>query len=99
MIPFNSKALDELAARIGATLQSSPARDIERNVKALLQSGLSRLDLVPRAEFDVQAQVLIRTREKVEALEARLAELEMRLGGTPAVAPAVDLPPTEAPSA
>ena len=77
---FNSSTLDDLAARIGAALQNSPARDIERNVKALLQSGLARLDLVTRAEFDVQAQVLIRTREKVEALEARLAELEARAG-------------------
>jgi BMFP domain-containing protein YqiC len=93
---FNSQALDDLAARIGAALQNSPARDIERNAKALLQSGLSRLDLVPRAEFDVQAQVLIRTREKVERLEARLAELEARLGATPATA---EIPPTEAPSA
>lgn len=97
-MPFNSQALDDLAARIGAALQSSPARDIERNVKALLQSGLTRLDLVPRAEFDVQAQVLIRTREKVEMLEARLAELELRFG-TPPAAAAQDLPPTEAPSA
>ena len=95
---FNSQVLDDLAARIGAALQNSPARDIERNVKALLQTGLARLDLVPRAEFDVQAQVLIRTREKVEALESRLAELEARLGAEPARA-AHEAPPPEAPSA
>lgn len=85
-MPFNSQALDDLAARIGAALQNSPARDLERNVKALLQSGLARLDLVPRAEFDVQAQVLVRTREKVEQLEGRLTALEARLagGGPPA---------------
>jgi BMFP domain-containing protein YqiC len=85
---FNSATLDELASRIGAMLRESPARDIERNVKALLQSALARLDLVPRAEFDVQAQVLARTREKLEALEARLAELAAKPS-----------PPTEAPSA
>ena len=45
----------------------------------MLSSGLSRLDLVPRAEFDVQAQVLLKTREKLEALERRLAELEARV--------------------
>ena len=42
----------------------------------MLSSGLARLDLVPRAEFDVQAQVLLKTREKLDALEKRLAELE-----------------------
>jgi hypothetical protein len=94
---FNSTTLDDLAARIGAALQNSPARDIERNVKALLQTGLARLDLVPRAEFDVQAQVLARTREKVEALEARLAEIEASLGVS--AKPAPPTAPGEAPSA
>ena len=75
---LNTKFLDELAARIGQAVQNSPAKDIEKNVKAMLQGGLSRLDLVPRAEFDVQAQVLLKTREKLEALEQRLAELEAR---------------------
>jgi BMFP domain-containing protein YqiC len=78
MLNMNSKPLDELAARIGQVLESSPAKDIEKNIKSLLQSGLARLDVVPRSEFDVQAQVLLRTREKVEALEGRLAELEAR---------------------
>ncbi|HKN11440.1 MAG TPA: accessory factor UbiK family protein [Pseudomonadota bacterium] len=75
------EALDDLARRIGRLIESSPARDIENNVKALLQSGLQRLDLVPREEFDLQAQVLLRSREKLEALEARVAELEARIGG------------------
>ena len=75
----NPRIFDELAARIGQAIENSPAKDIEKNVKAMLASGFSRLDLVPRAEFDVQAQVLLKTREKVEALEARLAELEARL--------------------
>jgi ubiquinone biosynthesis accessory factor UbiK len=48
-------------------------------VKTMLSSGLARLDLVPRAEFEVQAQVLLKTREKLDALEQRLAELEARL--------------------
>jgi BMFP domain-containing protein YqiC len=76
---LNPKSFDELAARIGQAIENSPARDIEKNVKAMLASGLARLDLVPRAEFDVQAQVLLKTREKLEALEKRLAELESRL--------------------
>lgn len=76
---LNSKAFDDLAARIGQAIENSPAKDIEKNVKAMLSSGLARLDVVPRAEFDVQAQVLLKTREKLEALEARLGEIEKRL--------------------
>jgi len=72
----NSKVFDELASRIAKVFESSPAKDLEKNVKAMLSSGLARLDLVPRAEFEVQAQVLLRTREKLEALEQRLAEIE-----------------------
>ena len=68
---LNSKAFDDLAARIGKAIEDSPAKDIEKNVKAMLAAGLARLDLVPRAEFDMQAQVLLKTREKLEALEAR----------------------------
>jgi len=80
---LNSKTLDEWAARIGKAIENSPAKDIEKNVKAMLQSGLQRLDLVPREEFEIQAQVLLRTREKLEALEARVAELEARKARQP----------------
>ena len=76
---LNSKTLDELAARIGKALEGSPAKDIEKNVKAMLSSGLARLDLVTRQEFDIQAEVLRKTREKAERLEARIAELEARM--------------------
>ena len=78
MQPFNAKTLEELAARIGKAVQASPAADIEKNVKALLQGGLARLDLVTREEFDTQARVLAKTREKLEQLETRVAELEAR---------------------
>ena len=77
---LNSKTLDDLAAKIGKAIENSPAKDIEKNVKAMMQSGLSRLDVVPRADFDVQAAVLAKTREKLERLEARVAELELRGG-------------------
>jgi BMFP domain-containing protein YqiC len=50
--------------------------DLDQNFKAVLQAGLGKLDLVTREEFDVQQGVLRRTRERLEALEARLAELE-----------------------
>jgi BMFP domain-containing protein YqiC len=77
---INTTTLDELAKRIGRAIEASPAKDIEKNVKALLQGGLAKLDVVPRAEFDVQAKVLARTREKLEALEAKVAELEAKHG-------------------
>jgi BMFP domain-containing protein YqiC len=73
---FNSKTLDDLAMKIGKAFENSPAKDVEKNVKAMLQSGLAKLDIVTRQEFDVQKEVLARTRDKVEALEARVAELE-----------------------
>ena len=76
---LNTRPLDELAARIGQVFENSPAKDIEKQMKQLLTNGLARLDVVPRAEFDVQAQVLLRTREKLEAMERRLAELEARV--------------------
>ncbi len=76
---LNSTTLDELAARIGRAIAASPAKDIEKNVKALLQSGLGRLELVTRREFDDQVEVLRRTREKLERLEARVAEVEARI--------------------
>ena len=75
---FNTTTLDELAKRIGQAIDASPAKDVEKNIKALLQASLQRLDLVPREEFELQTQVLLRTREKLEALEARVAQIEAR---------------------
>ena len=75
---INAKTFDEIAARIGKAIENSPAKDIEKNVRSMLASSLARLDLVPRAEFEIQAQVLLKTRAKLEALEKRLAELEER---------------------
>jgi BMFP domain-containing protein YqiC len=74
-----TEVLDEMARRVGELLQNSPVRDIEKNAKAVLSAGLSRLDLVTREEFDVQADVLIRTREQLAQLEARIAALEAQL--------------------
>jgi BMFP domain-containing protein YqiC len=70
--------LSELQSRITEVLQQSPAKDLEKNMKAMLGQGFSRLDLLTREEFDVQAEVLARTRARLEALEARVAELESR---------------------
>lgn len=72
----NEKLVDEISARIKDVMSRTPAADIERNMRAALASMFARLDLVTREEFDVQAAVLLRTREKLSALEARLAELE-----------------------
>jgi hypothetical protein len=81
MMMLNTATLDELAKKIGEAIAASPARDVETNIKALLQSSLQRFDLVPREEFELQGQVLRRTREKLEALEARVAQLEVGPGG------------------
>ncbi|HEX7080940.1 MAG TPA: accessory factor UbiK family protein [Gammaproteobacteria bacterium] len=81
---FTRSSLDDLARQLAQSLPQNLRAlgdDLERNFRALLQSGLERMDLVTREEFDVQAAVLERTREKLEALEARLAELERELGG------------------
>ena len=67
--------LDDIGAKLSELAANSPARDIEKNVKAMLGSALSKLDLVTREEFEVQRAVLARTREKLEALERQLSEL------------------------
>ena len=73
---LNPKILEEIGARLSAVIAASPAADIEKNVRALLSSVFAKLDLVSREEFDIQTQVLQRTREKLKALEARLDRLE-----------------------
>ncbi len=73
---INSKVLDDLNAKVREIIDKTPARDVEKNLKALLTSALSRLDLVTREEFEVQTQVLLRTREKLTELEARLDRME-----------------------
>jgi ubiquinone biosynthesis accessory factor UbiK len=73
--------LDDLSAKVSELLATSPAQDIEKNVRALVSSALGRLDLVAREEFDVQAKLLARAREQLAALEARLAELERKQSG------------------
>ncbi|AWL04763.1 hypothetical protein DIR46_10120 [Massilia oculi] len=76
----NSNFFSDLQGKINQALESGPAKDIERNVKAAMTSGFAKLDLVTREEFDIQAQVLAKTRAKLEALELRVIELEARLG-------------------
>ena len=82
------KTIDELARRLSGLVPPGlreSREDIQENFRAVLQSGLARLDLVTREEFEVQRAVLLRTREKLEALEAQVRELEA--GPHPATGP------------
>jgi len=74
-----SNFFNDLQEKFSQAIENSPAKDIEKNVKAMLSQGFSRLDLVTREEFDVQSQVLAKTRARLEMLEARVAELEAQL--------------------
>ena len=70
------RIFEELSARLSSLMASGPVADIEKNIRAILSNFFSKLDLVSREEFDIQAQVLQRTREKLKALEERLDRLE-----------------------
>jgi ubiquinone biosynthesis accessory factor UbiK len=74
-----TRMIEDLSARISEFLAASPAKDVEKNLRALLSSAFARLDLATREEFDVQAKVLARAREKLAELESRVAEMESRL--------------------
>ena len=73
---MDQRLLNDVNERIRTVFAQSPAADLEKNLKALLASFFSRLDLVTREEFDVQREVLSRTRAKLRELETKLAELE-----------------------
>lgn len=76
---MESKRLDDLARRLAAMMPSAAQdlqRDMEKNIRAVLQSSFQKMDLVTREEYDVQVALLARTREKLEALEQRVAALE-----------------------
>ncbi|WP_395790048.1 accessory factor UbiK family protein [Aquimonas sp.] len=76
------KALDDLAHRLSELLPpglEDARTDVEKNFRAVLHSGFSKLDLVTREEFDVQRAVLLRTREKLALLERVLGDLEARI--------------------
>lgn len=79
---FDAKILDELSQKLAGNLPpglQALQDDLEKNFRSTLQSALGKLDLVTREEFDVQSQVLARTRSKLEALEKQLAELEAQI--------------------
>lgn len=79
---MNANMLDELARRLAGALPPGAGelkRDLDKNLHAALRSGLSKLDLVTREEFDVQCGVLARTRAKVDTLEKQVRDLEAKL--------------------
>lgn len=72
----DSQKLNEISNKIKDIVNSSPLGDVEKNLNALLKGMFTKMELVTREEFEVQAEVLRNTRRKLELLEARLAELE-----------------------
>lgn len=68
--------LEDLAAKFSALIAASPARDVEKNARALLTGAFARLDLVTREEYEIQRELLERAREKIDRLEARIAAIE-----------------------
>lgn len=76
----NPKFIDEISSRLNKIASSGPAKDVEKNMRALMAQGFSKLDLVTREEFDAQAQLLSSTRQKLDELQARVARLETERG-------------------
>ena len=74
----DNRLFDEIDRRMKEIFAQSPAADLQKNLRALLQSALGRLDLVTREEYDVQREVLARTRARLAELEAKVAELETK---------------------
>ena len=80
------KAIDDLARKLSALVPpglKDAGADVEKNMKATLQAGLAKLDLVTREEFEVQRAVLLRSREKLDALERAVQVLEAKLATPP----------------
>jgi BMFP domain-containing protein YqiC len=74
---LDAKVIEELASRISSVLANPPARDIEKNLRALLAAALARMDLVTREEFEIQRELLDRARQRLAELEARVTELKV----------------------
>lgn len=73
---LNPKLFEEMSSKLNEAVANSPARDFEKNARALLAQGFAKLDLVTREEFEVQTLLLSRTQEKMRELEARVTALE-----------------------
>jgi hypothetical protein len=75
---LNNEKLKEMSNKIREIVKDSPLPDIEKNIDALLKGMFTKMELVTREEFDVQTEVLKRTRQKLEDLEKKLSEIEAR---------------------
>ena len=73
---LNQKLLDEISTKVNDLVAQSPVKDVEKNMRVLLAGVFTKLDLVTRDEFNVQQEMLMRTREKLTELESRVTELE-----------------------
>lgn len=73
---LDPRFFDELARRLSALVAATPAKDVEKNLRALLASALGKLDLVTREEFDLQREALAKARDRLAELEAKILELE-----------------------
>ena len=80
---MREKLLGDIAARLAEAAANNPAREFEKNARAVLATAFAKLDLVTREEFDVQSEVLARARIRVAELEAKVAALEARLSTNP----------------
>ncbi|MEY2887201.1 MAG: hypothetical protein RI913_620 [Pseudomonadota bacterium] len=69
---------NDMQTKVGDAIRQSPAKDLEKNVRGLMTQGFQKLDLVTREEFDLQTQVLAKTRAKLEELEAKVNALEKK---------------------
>ena len=75
---LNNEKLQEISNKIREIVKDSPLPDIEKNIDALLKGMFTKMELVTREDFDVQTEVLKRTRQKLEELEKKLSEIEAR---------------------
>ena len=76
---MSKKILDELQSKLGQIMESSPPKDIERNVRAILTQAVSRLELVTSEEYEVQRLTIVQLQNRVNMLERRLSDLENRI--------------------
>ncbi len=92
---LNQKVLDEIVTKVNELLAQSPVKDVEKNMRIMLAGIFTRLDLVTREEFEVQQEVLKRTREKLTGLETRVMQLETDMKTDKSEVPydALDVPP------
>ncbi len=69
---------NDMQSKVEDAIRQSPAKDLEKNVRSLMTQGFQKMDLVTREEFDLQTQVLAKTRAKLEELEAKVSALEKK---------------------